>query len=201
MQPFYPMYGGKMSIIYDALKKIEKVGSGTPAVVTDKQKNSLRIIAILFLPVVISGVFAANKFFDYISRSEAKLPSLDKAVSLSPAKTQALPPVKAQTSLPDGTGAAVSVVQPAVKQASPLAVGATSPNKLPEEVRKTQPPELTLSGIVRSADSSFALINNRVVKIGDKISGATVMQISESEVELKIDDLKFKLSLTAKSSY
>jgi len=189
-----------MSIIYDALKKIEKAGSGTQGVISEKQKTSLRIIASLFLLVAILGAFAANKFFDFISKSERKSLLSGKAALLSPVKTQVSLPVQAQVSLPVGAKVTSSAVLPIVKLAGPLAVSGTPP-KLPEEVKKVQPPELTLSGIVHSSDSSFALINNRVVKIGDKVSGATVMKISENEVELKINDLKFKLSLTAKSSY
>jgi type II secretory pathway component PulC len=46
-------------------------------------------------------------------------------------------------------------------------------------------PTLALNGIVFSPGSSYALINNKVVKEGDKIEGTVVVRIAKDNVELK----------------
>jgi len=57
---------------------------------------------------------------------------------------------------------------------------------------------LTLNGVYFSGDEGSALINNRLVKKGDKVNGATVLQIYLDEVELERNGYIIKLSNTAK---
>ncbi|MBM3255779.1 MAG: hypothetical protein FJZ08_05705 [Candidatus Omnitrophica bacterium] len=60
--------------------------------------------------------------------------------------------------------------------------------------QKKSPSELTLSGIFFSEQIGYALINNQIVKEGDKISGATVVRISLDGVDLKYEDSAINLS-------
>ncbi len=57
------------------------------------------------------------------------------------------------------------------------------------------PPSLTLSGIFFSNDEGLALINNRVLKEGDKIDGAVIKRITPETVELSWQDQNIRLSL------
>jgi hypothetical protein len=45
-------------------------------------------------------------------------------------------------------------------------------------------PELVLNGIFASEAGSYALINNRIVREGETISGAKVVRIYANKVEL-----------------
>lgn len=51
-----------------------------------------------------------------------------------------------------------------------------------------------LNGILFSPGKSFALINNKIVKEGDKIGNAAVVLIKEDYVEMKDNSSSFKLT-------
>lgn len=55
---------------------------------------------------------------------------------------------------------------------------------------------LSLSGIVSSEEGSLAIINDRIVRIGDTIGEAKLLTINDNFVELSIADKKFILNLT-----
>ncbi len=63
------------------------------------------------------------------------------------------------------------------------------PAPAPEpEIKKEEPPPappLILNGIFYSQDGGYALINNRIVRVGDIIEGAIVKRINLDEVELE----------------
>ncbi len=71
--------------------------------------------------------------------------------------------------------------------------------QLPEEIKKSPQPALVLNGIVLSPELNYALINNKIVKEGDKIEGITVIRITKDSVELKEGDKSFRISPNAKS--
>lgn len=154
-----------MSIIYDALKKVEK--SGILKVKADKEerysKSKLKIYFFYFL-VICFGVFIGNIFFSFLSQPKGSL-------------TQQLEP-PAEETLPEPTE------EPPLESAPPTS--ADKEKKLKES--------LVLSGVFFSQNEGYALINNQIVKEGNLIEGATVKRIGLNEVELEFEGLTVKLS-------
>lgn len=179
-----------MSIIYDALKKVEKnndISTPSDSKKAQAPKGNFILLFILSVLVIIFGCFAGNQFFNFISKNQSNAGlSGNAAQIISKAQVPALAQVQ---------GSSVSPDLP-VKTTPPSEAGSSLKPK--EEIKKTQPPELSIEGIMYSPESSFALINKRIVKVGDKVSGAAVVRITKSEVEFKIDDLSFKLSTNIK---
>lgn len=166
-----------MSIIYDALKKVEGTIHKKPAVKIDidkeytpKRKNKIYLIYIL---AVSLGVFIANvsfKALGVLNKYPSKPVSIDVKI-----KTQA-PVIKTQDN-----------------------PGLPSPPSLssPAQIRNKPLPSLVLNGIFLSENECYALINNRIVEEGDTIEGATVVEITTNEVELDEDGKIIKLSTAA----
>jgi len=153
-----------MSIIYDALKKVEKTNTAEPAPVETKDKKTNLKFYLLYVLVVCIGLAIAGLSFSLFSH-------------LPKGETQSLPP-------PTITEAAKIAPASEVKN---TAVPETVPPK--EEPR----PQLALNGVFFSADKGYALINNQILKEGDTIEGATVLHIGRDNVELKFKDSSFKL--------
>jgi len=169
-----------MSIIYDALKKVEKTNFSYPAAAADAQnqkkavpyKPSKRALLLYSFAVVFS-LFLGNIVYSFISgpyktaqRTETRQEK-PQAPSLPPA------PV------------------PAPKEAPAAQV---LPVKIEETTVQKAPPPFALSGVFFSQDEGYALINNHIVKEGDVVGGATVKRINMDEVELVYDGSSIKLS-------
>ena len=156
-----------MSIIYDALKKVEK--SGEPALKDSKPtpapKNKIRnyLIYILFLTL---GLFASRIFFTYLNRQPSQAKPAKQTKTISPVNNTPKPPPPQQT------------------QPLPAAVNTEVPAK----------PTFILNGIFSSGEESYALINNQIVKLGDKISGAVIKKISPEEVLLDSEGSEIRLT-------
>lgn len=58
-----------------------------------------------------------------------------------------------------------------------------------------KPPSLSLTGIIWGYGRPAALINNRIVKEGDLIEGAEVLEIRQNEVKLNFGGQELSLSL------
>lgn len=152
-----------MSIIYDALKKVEE--SSLPALKgkTNKEmpvsKNKMQnyLIYALFLAL---GLFFANMFFSYLTRQ---------------------PPL----------------VQPKNKLLEPIALPIQQVNPaLHAVIQNTEvapKPTFILNGVFSSGNEGYALINNQIVKIGDKINGAVVKKITAEEVTISFEGSEIKL--------
>ena len=68
--------------------------------------------------------------------------------------------------------------------------------KAVEEKPKPEIPSLTLNGIFFSEkDESWAIVNGKIVKIGDSVSGAKITEITASEVKLNFYDIELSLKL------
>lgn len=140
-----------MSIIYDALKKVEQSANGkniTTKITEDDKKQYLRNY-LLYGAVVLLGVFTASLFFSLFSKK----------------------PIPPKLPLP-------------APAPSPLPMAVTATPALEQEV-KPREASFVLNGIFFSENEGYALINNRIVKIGDEIEGATVVRITSDQVELK----------------
>ena len=169
-----------MSIIYEALKKVEKLQSAIPAfpVGAKKEKKEPRVNTYLlygiYAGIVVAGFFIASIILSFLtkplpiethllpSKPEEKLASQkDRARELTPAQT----PTPQPAALPT----------------------------LPEP--KNEPlPELVLNGLFFSENEGYVLINNHILKEGDEINGAVVKRISLDGVELDSQGSIIKLS-------
>ena len=52
-----------------------------------------------------------------------------------------------------------------------------------------------LNGIFSSSEKSYALINNQIARVGDKISGAVIKKITSEEVLFDFEGSEIKLSI------
>ena len=147
-----------MSIIYDALKKVETSLTGDSKTKIDKDSKSKPKIYLLYVLMICLGLFIANIFYGWLSQKEPYL-------ALTP------PTAALQTS--------VSV-------------------EAEMETQKEAIPSFTLNGVFFSGGEGYALINNRIVKKGDKIGRASVVQIFLDEVELELDGSIINLSNSAR---
>jgi len=158
-----------MSIIYDALKKVEAAISGRKALVTkpDRKERKFKFKNyLLYVLVICIGFFIANIFFGIIPRP--------------PIMTKSQPPVIQKETLPSPI--------PIPKEKPLLDTG------LSVSIQKQAMPSLVLNGVFFSENEGYALINNRIVKKGDVIDGAAVTQINLDGVECKFEDSIIKLS-------
>lgn len=144
-----------MSIIYDALKKVEKT------LVNENPKPKPKSYLLVALAACLV-LFIANILI------KLQPPRLDKKDT---------------------------VLQPLPKAVSPPE---SAPVEDTAEAPKETPSSFALNGVYFSGGEGYALINNRIVKEGDKVNGATVTQIFLDEVELEKEGSVIKLSNTAK---
>jgi len=160
-----------MSIIYDALKKVEKSNSVTPKTEDKKSVSSAgpKIKTyLLYILVVCLGAVIANMFLGVFTKPV-------KVVKVN--KTAALPV------LPPAVPAAPKVLPPVVLPSPPA-----------EPQKQAEFPPLVLNGVFFSQAEGYALINNRIVKEGDTVDGALVKRIRLEEVELEFEGFVTKLS-------
>jgi hypothetical protein len=155
-----------MSIIYDALKKVEEAnttGALPGAVKQEKQPRPKVKGYFIYALVICAGLFMANLVFNFLSGSAAKSAVIHKN-----------PIVKA------GTEFVQKVLPPSPPKVQPAAV----PQKT-TEAKKEQKGSWVLSGVFFSENEGYALINNQIAKEGDVIDGATVKRINLDGVELE----------------
>lgn len=174
-----------MSIIYDALKKLEKSNPGNLGLEVKGQEKRLKFqiktyTYLLYLLVVCLGIFVGNIFFSFLSRPKtiavgAKQkrdhPELAKQVAPAPAPTPA----------------------PAATQGQEEEESLETEEPIAEAVNKEPAEQLVLNGIFFSDEKGYALINNQIVKEGDVIGGSTVKRIGLDEVELEFEGSAIKL--------
>ncbi len=63
--------------------------------------------------------------------------------------------------------------------------------KLPEKKIEIIPPILSIQGVVWNTENPQAIINDSVVSLGDKISGAHIVDISKEGVQILYQDTLF----------
>lgn len=157
-----------MSIIYDALKKVEQSG------VKDIKSQDLGNLHskhkfktyLLYVLAVCAGLFAVNIFFAFLTHSKKISGADNTAQALA---KEASPQNKANP--------------PAQQSAS-----SGSPVKMSSEGL------LILNGIFFSGNEGYALVNNHIVKEGDVVNGATVKHITVDGVEAEVDGKILKLT-------
>lgn len=60
---------------------------------------------------------------------------------------------------------------------------------------KKSRPELVLNGIAASGSDGWAIINDRIVKVGDTVKGVKVLGVYSDRVDLEFDNEAFSLSI------
>ena len=159
-----------MSIIHEALKKVEAANNPqVKAKPAGKNRANLKIY-LLYLIVAGLGFLSANLIFSFFTKPLHKAYPVAKQVIVNRAKPVELKPA----------------TQPPPPQPPSAAEDAARENEAP--------PSLILTGVFFSGEQGYALINNVIVKKGDKIAGATVVGITSEGVELKTSDSGIKLS-------
>jgi len=152
-----------MSIIYEALKKVEQ---HLPFAEARKEKKATWIwlaIAVIFIGFIGCGIAIVLLF----SSLKPPLQIIQQAPS-TPAPAVAPSTVKLQTPATSS--------QPLVS------------SNLINPPRQRIADNLDLNGIMDMEGERIALINNQILKVGDYIQGARVMRISQDTVELLLKD-------------
>lgn len=159
-----------MSIIYDALKKIEDDVHKEVEIKKEKRhkpKRKIYIMYAVYALVISLGLFGANILFGFLAR-------LDNY----PAKhLNVHPPAEANIPQTQAGKNKTEITQPLV----------VSPPQ------KAVLPPLILNGVFFSGNESYALINNQIVKEGDVIAAATVVRITLEAVTLEANGSRFEL--------
>jgi hypothetical protein len=170
-----------VSIIYDALKKVEestgKTLTGEPAPKKEAVSGKFKTYWLYGL-VILAGLFLGNIFFGLLTNLKTPAGAGPKAENITTPllKPQAPPPLAAlpqekQQALPAETSAAV----PPLPEEKPL-------------------PSFTLNGIFFAQEEGYALVNNQIVKVGDTVDGSTVKTINSDSVELDSAGTVIRLS-------
>lgn len=147
-----------MSIIYDALKKVDvstndNINSkGKPDKKERKPKPRL-----LYILTICFGLFVVSVFLTFSTKEQN--------------------PPRSNITKSQDTNLSSAISKPA-------------------DIQKQSKISFSLNGVFFSENEGYALINNQIVKEGDKIDGATVMRIGLDEVELEFEGSTIKLSNT-----
>ena len=132
-----------MSIIYEALKKVQKTHDAAPEIKIAEEKTHAKPrfkIYLLYILIVCLGLSVANAFFVFLSQSKVSLKAKITPLSKS---------------------------EPAPAQA-PTPISESNPS-VSEEVKKVTLPTLVLNGVFASQNEGYALINNQIVRVGDVV--------------------------------
>ena len=78
----------------------------------------------------------------------------------------------------------------------PFGTSTTSPPAAPSRPSGAEKLAWVLAGIVFSNQQPMALINSHMVKVGDRISGATVVEITKDSVTLEDQGRRIKLTVS-----
>jgi hypothetical protein len=149
-----------MSIIYEALKKVEQSGTKKPLVEikpkAEKKDPWIKNI-IIYCLIIAVGVFLANALLRFISRPRQI------------AKPALAPPLS-----------------PVIKRAPPVVPDKEPPFVQQPEI-KFSDLGFSLNGVFYSGQEAYALLNNQIIRVGDEVGGAQVKRISLEGVELEKD--------------
>jgi hypothetical protein len=157
---------------------VEEPNIGSLQFKTNKKPKPKFYTYLIYALVLCGGFFAANLLFKFIfpegelTAKKATQPAAAAPLKISPkivleaeAKPQETPPLSSNENL-----------------------------LLPPETQEQTTPLFVVSGVFFSENQGFAIINDRVVKEGDVIEGATVERINADGVKLKYEGVVIELS-------
>lgn len=160
-----------MSIIYEALRKIQNSSKGAfranpnaPSKSAADMRPSFKREIVLAFVGITAGIFVV-----WLITGLGKRP-------------QAIPPPP-PSALPEA--APGSPASPAVNVTPSIAAE--------EKTSEPKIPELILNGIVLSEDGNLALIQEQILKVGDDIEGAKIEEITDKQVTLAFQGQKIVL--------
>jgi len=140
----------------------------------DSQKGITTREAVLGTIFILLGFFCALYFFKHYTRPKRDIAASLRSLVIQP-ETKSVPrkqEAKKEESLEEALD--ISLLEEE-----------TEPEPIEEEaVEKDVIPDLILNGIFSSETGNYALINNRIVRIGDTILGVKVKEISSENVIL-----------------
>ena len=155
----------------DTLDKSLENTEKTPGRALAKKPRPPRLIYPIFILTAIAGIFIAKFVLDTLApKAKKETPPALKASLPGPA------PVKTVKPLPEAEKLPQAPLPPVLVQ------------------KKNPPPAFTLSGIFYDDKLPCALIDNKIVKEGDVISGAKVIRIMPNGVKLEFEGEAFELT-------
>lgn len=162
-----------MSIIYEALKKMQGASAAPPpapagapaSLKPHPPKSSLKKqTSITFIGIAL-GILLSWM-------------SMHKLTISSPTQKTAQP----------------KTTQPLRIPSPPPSTAAPAPSNTPDtQTSRQQMPEFLLNGIVLSEEGNLALINDQITKVGDEIEGAKIEEITNTQVVLDFKNQKILL--------
>ncbi len=176
-----------MSIINEALKKAQKEKessfplAGTELRLHKKQGFNWGPIFVLLVLFMITGPIIAPFFAAPFKKEASTSNAISKTVSVGqsslPDSMVVLPknPVDSPVSATAHQGQ-FGIEESPILPPSPGPIGAS-----PSAALKTN---FSLSGIVYSPKESYCIINDKVVKVGERVGGATLLAITPEKVVL-----------------
>jgi len=162
-----------MSIIYDALKKVQNNTDNTkptekPAAIkpVGKKINPL----LIYILVICAGLFLGNYAYKYFIPGTRHLITAKKENQVIKYRVP-------------------GITTPVKQIPPPAAITAEVPaNTIPNAE-----PAFVLNGVFFEQGEGYALINNKIVRIGDEIEHAKVKEIRITGVELEFEGKTVKL--------
>lgn len=170
-----------MSIIYDALKKVEKTNNRESQVISgaNRAKPDFRVY-LLYLSVLVLGFVLMNLLFKMLTPSQKSYKEYAKPL-----------PSAVDTQRRNEAVQDTPVVQNSAEDFTPEEPSLPSVDNLGPQAPSAA---LVLNGIFFSQDAGVALINNQIVKVGDAIGRAIVREITQEGVVLDLEGSAVKLS-------
>ena len=170
-----------MSIIYDALKKVEQSANAKEITPEVKKPAKLKTkIFLLYILVACVGFLISNVIFAYLTQPKKSQEKSAKALPVSAAKEE---PKIAQ------------IPEELPPSETPLTASSVSLLTQSKTAATTSDPQgsLVLNGVFFSEGEVCALINNKIVRVNDVIEGAVVKRINLDEVDLEAGGSTIKL--------
>ncbi|MFH2144790.1 MAG: hypothetical protein ABII75_02005 [Candidatus Omnitrophota bacterium] len=171
------------------MKKIKEILKKIYILVGKKRFSTSEKIVLSFLAIIV--VFALNFFLTKWSVSQKKQYPIASLIipPLEDAAPKTTVPVSALKTLP--------LPEPA-KIRDPFLPSKNTELVLTDKIKAKPELNLKISGILMDKDVPSAIINSRIVKIGDVISGKTVVDIEKETVILMEDGDLYVLELRKK---
>jgi hypothetical protein len=197
-----------MSIIFEALKRIERekkeddptdsssIVFTLPAEATRREipvprwRRNVRIALIAIPAACMLLLFINPHWFGYSTAPPSPPPIVAPPAIAAP---PAAPPVIREVRL-ESRNILPLAPDLLVKPQAPPPAAEPPQSAPPAEPPQPKIPDLHLKGISHTGNKSWAFINDRMVKLGDTIEGAEVVQILDNRVKLNYSGVEFSLS-------
>lgn len=156
----------------------EKIQELSGSKITPEASKKSPVTRVIYILVFTFGILIAKALFSFLDSKflvskSVSTPTSQEITSLETKKAP-LPAVTAPDASP-----VVFLPQEAIKPIAPI--------------EKNPLPKLILGGILAGDASGWAIIDDKIVKAGDTVKGATVIGISSGRVDLEFEGEPFSL--------